>query len=51
MYKEQYLETKLKSYDGKITTDFYDNDNKISKEGCQCFCQLIIVADAVHLEE
>ena len=34
VYNKKYLWTKLKSNEGKISTNFYDN--KIPKEGSQC---------------
>ena len=33
VYNEKYLKVKIKSYNGKISTNFYDN--KIPKEGSQ----------------
>ena len=31
MYKVKYLKTKLKPYDGKIITEFYNNGNNYDK--------------------
>ena len=36
VYNEKYLKTKIKSYNGKINTNFYEN--KIPKEGSQRIC-------------
>ena len=36
VYNEKYLKTKIKSYNGKINTNFYKN--KIPKEGSQRIC-------------
>ena len=35
VYNEKYIKTKIKSYNGKINTNFHNN--KIAKEGSQCF--------------
>ena len=35
VYNEKYLKTKIKSYEGKISTNF--NDDKIPKEGSIVF--------------
>ena len=42
---ENYLRTKIKSYDEKIGTNFYDN--KIPKEGSQCICLSVILVDSI----
>ena len=34
VHNEKYLKTKLKSYNGKISTDFHNN--KTTREGSQC---------------
>ena len=34
VYNEKYLKAKIKSYNGKINTNF--GNNKIPKEGSQC---------------
>ena len=36
VYKEKYLKAKIKSYNGKINTNFYNN--KIPREGSQFVC-------------
>ena len=36
VYNEKYLKTKIKSYNGKINTNFYNN--KIPKEGSKYIC-------------
>ena len=36
VYNEKYLKAKLKSYNGKINTNFYSY--RISKEGSQFIC-------------
>ena len=35
VYNEKYIKTKIKSYNGKINTNFHNN--KIAKEGSRCF--------------
>ena len=40
---EKYLKTKIKSCNGKISTNFWSN--KISKEGSQCICLPVILID------
>ena len=40
---EKYLKTKIKSYNGKINTKFYNN--KIPKEGSQGNCLSLILID------
>ena len=35
VYNEKYIKTKIKSYNGKINTNFHNN--KIAKEGSLCF--------------
>ena len=40
---EKYLKTKIKSCNGKISTNFCSN--KISKEGSQCICLPVILID------
>ena len=37
---KKYLEAKIKSYNGKINTNFHDN--KIAKEGSQFICLSVI---------
>ena len=36
VYKDKYLKTKMKSYEGKINTNFHHVN--ISKEGSLCIC-------------
>ena len=36
VYDEKYIKTKLKSYNGKINTNY--RNNKILKQGSQCLC-------------
>ena len=36
VYNEKYLKTKMKSYEGKINTNFHHVN--ISKEGSLCIC-------------
>ena len=45
VYNEKYLKAKIKSYNGKINTSFYNN--KIAKEGSQCICFSVILIDSV----
>ena len=45
VYDEKYLETKIKLYQGKINTNFYNN--KIPKESSQCICLTVIMANSV----
>ena len=45
MYNEKYLKTKIKSYNGKINTNLYNN--KVSKEGSWSICLSIILIDFV----
>ena len=42
---KKYLKTKIKSYDGKISTNF--NCNKIPKEGSHCTCLSVILIDSI----
>ena len=41
VYNEKYLKTKIKSYNGKIYTNFHNN--KILKEGSQCISLSVII--------
>ena len=43
VYKYKYLKAKIKSYEGKINTNF--NGNKVPKEGSQYICLLVIMID------
>ena len=45
VYNEKYLKAKMKSYNGKINTNFHNN--KISKEGSQCICLPVLLIDSV----
>ena len=45
VYSEKYLKAKIKSYNGKIKTNFHDN--KIPKEGSQLICLSVILTDSV----
>ena len=42
---EKYLKAKMKTYNGKIKTNFHNN--KIPNKGCQCICLLVILIDSV----
>ena len=46
VYNKKYLKTKIKPYEGKITTNF--SNNKIPKEGSQCTCLSVILIDLVY---
>ena len=49
VYHEEYLKTKIKSYDGKVNTNKKnekENENKIPKEGVHCVCFSIILIDS-----
>ena len=45
VYNEKYLETKIKSCNGKINTNFHNNE--IPKEGFQYICLSLILTDSV----
>ena len=45
MYNEKYLEANVKSYNGKINTNFHNN--KILKESSQFICLSVILIDSV----
>ena len=45
VYNEKYLKAKIKSYNGKTNTNFYDN--KIPKEVSQCMCVLVLLINFV----
>ena len=49
VYKEEDVKTKIKSYKGKIKTDFHSN--AISKEGCQCICVSAILIDSIYRKD
>ena len=43
VYNEKYLKAKIKSYNGKINTNFHSN--KVPKEGSQFICFSVILID------
>ena len=45
VYNEKYLKAKIKSYNGKINTNFHNN--KIPKEDFQCICLSVILIDSI----
>ena len=45
VYNETYLKAKIKSYNGKINANFYNN--KIPKEGSQFIFSSVILIDSV----
>ena len=45
VYKDKYLKTKIKSYEGKINTIFHDD--KVPKEGSQYICFSVVLIDSV----
>ena len=45
LYNKIYLKTKIKSYKGKINTNFHNN--KIPKEDSQCIFLSVILIDYV----
>ena len=45
VYKEMYLKAKIKSYNGKINTNFLNN--KMPKEGSRCICLSVILINSV----
>ena len=49
VYNEKYLKTKIKSYIGKINTDFYNNE--IPKEGSQCIGLSVILIGLVYRKD
>ena len=46
VYNKKYLKTKIKSFEGKINTNFHGGE--IAKEGSQCICQSSILIDSVY---
>ena len=44
VYNEKYLKAKIKYYNGKINTNFHNNE--IPKEGFQCICLSVILIDS-----
>ena len=49
LYAMKSMKTKVKSYNGKINTNFYNN--KIPKEGSQCICLSVVLTDSVYKED
>ena len=49
VYNEKYIKTKIKSYNGKINTNFHNN--KIPKEGSQCICLPVTLTDSVYKKD
>ena len=47
VYNEKYLKAKIKSYNGKTNTNFYNN--KIPKEVSQCMCVLVLLINFVFI--
>ena len=45
VYNEKYLKAKIKSYIGKVNTNFHNN--KIPEEGFQFICLSVILIDSV----
>ena len=45
VYNENYLKAKVKSYNGKINTNFHNNI--MPKEGSDCICLSVILIDSV----
>ena len=45
MYNEKYLKAKIKSYNGKINTNF--QNNKMPKEDSKYICLSVILIDSV----
>ena len=43
---KKYLKAEIKSYNGKVNTNFHNN-NKISKEGSQFLCESVILINSV----
>ena len=49
VYNEKYVKAKIKSYNGKIDTNFHNN--KIKKEGSHFICLLVILIDSAFLKQ
>ena len=49
VYNEKYLRARIKSYKGKINTNFHNN--KIPKEGSQYICLPEILIDSVYRKD
>ena len=45
-YNKKYRKTEIKSYQGKIDTNFHSD--KIQKQGSQCICLSVIFIDSVY---
>ena len=45
VYNKKYLTTKIKSYEGKISTNFHGD--KIPKEGSQYICLSVVLTDSI----
>ena len=45
VYNDKYLKAEIKSYNGKINTNFHDN--KITKEGSNFICLSVILINSV----
>ena len=45
-YNKKYLKTEIKSYQGKINTNFHSD--KIQKQGSQCICFSVIFIESVY---
>ena len=43
--QQKYLKAKIKSYNGKINTNFHNS--KIPEEGSQCICLSVILINSV----
>ena len=44
MYNEKYLKAKIKFYTEKVNTNFHNN--KIPKEGSQCYCLSVVLSNS-----
>ena len=49
VYNDKYIKTKIKSYNGKINTNFHNNN--IPKEGSQCICLSLILIESVYKKD
>ena len=49
VYNGKYLKAKIKSYKGKINTNFHNN--KIPKEDSQCICLSVILIDSGSIKK
>ena len=45
VYNNKYLKNKIKSYEGKINTNFHND--KMPKEGFHCICLSVVLIDSV----